>query len=262
MPQSIRGFDEPRGKSTRLDQHLQIPFIMRYLFNLVASGLLVTTASAFSGKTCRIMPLGASITFGVGSSQGNGYRDDLYTLLENDDNVVNMVGNNPAVDSTFKDKDTEGWPGLKIDQVRDKMRVSMPDNRPNIVTLLVGTNDMLQDDDPAGAPGRLGAMIDEVLDFPPLTLVVVSSLPANGDGATNDRINAFNAAIPGVVQQRVDAGRSVEFADCGSTVGVADLVDGTHPNDAGYERIGRCFYDAIVVAETKGWIFDVDGPEP
>ena len=208
------------------------------------------------------MPLGASITFGVGSSQGNGYRDDLYLALERDGNVVNMVGKNPAVNSTFKDKDTEGWPGLKINQVRDKMRISMPDNRPNIVTLLVGTNDMLQNDNPAGAPARLGAMIDEVLDFPPLTLVVVSSLPANANPATDGRINTFNAAIPGVVQQRVNAGRSVVFADCGRTVGVPDLVDGTHPNDAGYERIGRCFYDAIVAAEKKGWLFPVQGPAP
>ena len=54
----------------------------------------------------------ASITFGVGSSQKNGFRDDLYLILERDWNVVDVVENNLAVDSTFKDKDTEGWPGL------------------------------------------------------------------------------------------------------------------------------------------------------
>ena len=173
-----------------------------------------------------------------------------------------MVGNHPAVDSTFKDKDTEGWPGFIIDQVLEKMRISMPRNRPNIVTLLVGTNDMTGNVDPAGAPARLGRIIDEVLDFPPLTLVVVSSLPANSNPVADGRINAYNAAIPGVVQQRVNAGRSVVFADCGRTVGIPDLVDGTHPNDGGYERIGRCFYDAIVAAERRGWLFPVDGPPP
>ncbi|TFK21558.1 FG-GAP repeat domain-containing protein [Coprinopsis marcescibilis] len=234
-------------------------FKMRYTLTLATIAAFISNAFAF---TCRIMPLGASITFGVGSSQGNGYRDDLYNLLEADGNVVNMVGNNPAVDSTFHDKDTEGWSGFKIAQVDEKMRISMPQNRPNIVTLLVGTNDMSGNDDVANAPGRLGRLIDGILGFPPLTLVIVSSLPPNRDAATNNRINAYNAAIPGVVQARVDAGRSVMFADCGSLVGADEIPDGTHPNDAAYERIGRCFYEKVVEADSRGWIFPVEGPPP
>jgi lysophospholipase L1-like esterase len=204
----------------------------------------------------------ASITYGQGSSQRNGYRDDLYRLLERDGNVVNMVGNNPAVGSTFKDKDTEGWKGFTIDQVAGKMRASMPKNRPNIVTLLVGTNDMWKRVDLPNAPARLGKLIDGVLNFPPLTMVIVSSLPPNSDAKMQARINSYNAALPGVVQKRAKAGKWVLFADCGKTVKVSDLVDGTHPNDAGYERIGRCFYDAIVAGEKKGWVSRVQGSAP
>jgi lysophospholipase L1-like esterase len=204
----------------------------------------------------------ASITYGVGSSQGNGYRDDLYNLLERDGNVVNMVGNNPAVGSTFKDKDTEGWPSFIIDTVAAKMRISMPTNRPNIATVLVGTNDMTGNLDVGNAPARLGRLIDDLLDFPPLTMVVVSSLPANTNPDALTRIHAYNAAIPGVVQQRVNTGRWVIFADCGRVVGIPDLVDGTHPNDAAYERIGRCFYDAIVEGERRGWLAPVQGLPP
>jgi lysophospholipase L1-like esterase len=199
----------------------------------------------------------ASITYGVGSSQGNGYRDDLYLLLERDGNFVDMVGTHRAEPSTFKDKDNEGWSGYTIDQVMPKMREGMGRFSPNIVTLLVGTNDMRGNVDIANAPARLGRMIDQVLDFPPLTLVVVSSLPANVDPVVNGRINAFNAAIPGVVQQRAGVGRSVIFADCGRTVGIPDLQDGTHPNDAGYERIGRCFYEGILEGERRGWLWNV-----
>ncbi|KAJ3539595.1 hypothetical protein NMY22_g4668 [Coprinellus aureogranulatus] len=235
---------------------------MRSVLSLAIVAAFLPNALAFSGKTCRIMPLGASITFGVGSSQGNGYRDDLYVLLENDGNTVNMVGQNPAVDSTFKDKDTEGWPGFIIDEVAAKMRISMPINRPNIATVLCGTNDMTRNIDPANAPARMGRLVDDLLDFPPLTMVVVSSLPPNSNQAANARINTFNAALPGLVQQRVNNGRWVLFADCGRVVGVNDLVDGTHPNDAAYERIGRCFYDAIVEGERRGWLADVQGPAP
>lgn len=199
----------------------------------------------------------------MGSSQGNGYRDDLYNLLERDGNVVNMVGNHPATKSTFKDKDTEGWPGFLISEVDAKMRASMPRNRPNIATILVGTNDMIRSIDLAGAPARLGKLIDGVLDFPPLTLVVVSSLPPHKDTAVNNRITAFNRAIPGVVQQRVNNGKSVIYADCYSRLNKGHLIsDGIHPNDAGYEIIGKCFYDAIVAAEKKGWLWAVQGPAP
>ncbi|KAF5319023.1 hypothetical protein D9611_012663 [Ephemerocybe angulata] len=236
---------------------------MRYLLPFaIAVASFTPSTLAFTNKVCRIMPLGASITFGVGSSQGNGYRDDLYNFLEQDGNTVNMVGNNPATKSTFKDKDTEGWPGDVIDQVYDKMVISMPRNRPNIATILVGTNDMTQNLNVGGAPGRLSRLIRGVLDFPPLTLVVVSTLPPNANAGAQQRILNYNAAIPGVVQQFVNEGRSVVFADCGRVVGISDLVDGTHPNDAAYERIGRCFYEEILYADTKGWIFPVQGPAP
>jgi lysophospholipase L1-like esterase len=201
----------------------------------------------------------ASITYGVGSSHGNGYRDDLYNLIANDGNTVNMVGTQKGGD--FVDPDNEGWPGYVISQVNDKGQISMPINRPNIVTILVGTNDMSQNI-AAGAPDRLGALIDNILNWEWLTLVVVSTLPPNGNADTNARIDTYNAALPAVVKARTDAGRSVILVDSHAVVAVSDLVDGTHPNDAAYERMGKAFYDGIVLAESKGWLFDVYGAPP
>ncbi|KAJ7108003.1 hypothetical protein C8R43DRAFT_963028 [Mycena crocata] len=157
---------------------------------------LASYVSPFSGVTCRItyasgwcvsyitqpsecleliLPSMASITFGVQSSDVNGCRDDLYNLLANDGNTVNMVGTQRGGDS--KDPDNEGWPGF-------------------------------------------------------------------------------------VVSERADAGRSVPLVDSHAVTAVGDLIDGTHPNDAGYERIGRVFYDGIVRAKALGWLFPVDGPAP
>ena len=47
-----------------------------------------------------------------------------------------------------------------------------------------------------------------------------------------------------------------------SVVGLGDLVDGTHPNDAAFERMGRKFYEAIQVGESRGWLADVFGEPP
>lgn len=42
--------------------------------------------------TLRILPLGASITWGQGSSDGNGYREHLRGLLEQRGTIADMVG--------------------------------------------------------------------------------------------------------------------------------------------------------------------------
>ncbi|KAJ6479448.1 lipolytic enzyme [Mycena vitilis] len=235
---------------------------MLFQKSLVALAVVILPAvrAGFSGKTCRIMPLGASITFGTGSTDGNGYRADLYNLLAADGNTLNMVGSQHG--GTFQDPDNEGYPGFVIAQVNAKANTNMPTYRPNIVTLLVGTNDMVQNLDVANAPARLTTLIQNVLDEPPLTLVVVSTLPPNGNADVNTRTTAYNAALPAVVQSFVNAGRSVVLVDSHAVVAVGDLVDGTHPNDAAYARMAQVFYNGIQAAFAKGWIFDVDGPPP
>ena len=138
----------------------------------------------------------ASITYGYASSDGNGYRAVLYNLLANDGNVVNMVGSQKG--GNFQDPDNEGYPGLVISQVNDHEQTDMPTYRPNIATILVGTNDALQNIDPAGAPDRLHKLIDDVLNWPWLTMVVVATLPPNANANANALIDQYNAAIPGV----------------------------------------------------------------
>jgi lysophospholipase L1-like esterase len=234
---------------------------MLFKSSLVALALsLFPAAHAFTGKTCRIMPLGASITNGVGSSRGNGYRDDLYNYIANDGNVVNMVGRQKAGD--FHDPDNEGYPGAVLSEVNAKGQEAMPIMRPNIVTILAGTNDMTRDLDVAGAPDRMWKIIDNVLNWEWLTMVVVATLPPNADPAGNARIDQFNAALPGVVQRFTDQGRWVVLADVHSVVGLGDLVDGTHPNDAAFERIGHVFHEAIKVGESRGWLAPVFGAPP
>ncbi|KAF7326059.1 Lipolytic enzyme [Mycena kentingensis (nom. inval.)] len=237
-----------------------MPRLRCILASLLASLVPASNAAGFSGQRLRIMPLGASITFGVASTNGNGYREPLYNLLIADGNEVQMVGS--QVNGTMESPWSEGYPGFVIKQVLDKSNAAMPVQNPNIVTILVGTNDMLQDADVGNAPARLTTLIQSVLDAPAMTLVVVSTIPPTANAATNARVNAYNAAIPGVVDKFIAAGRSVVFVDCHAAVPVGDLADGVHPVDAGYERMGRVFYDGIQAAFAKGWVFAVQGADP
>ncbi|KAF7339106.1 FG-GAP repeat domain-containing protein [Mycena venus] len=228
----VRGYKDHRSSSLQLLHPDVTQTIPKQSLFAVALALFPGTYAGFSGKTCRIMPLGTSITFGVGSTDGNGYRAALYNLLATDGNTVNMVGSQKG--GNFKDPDNEGYPGFIISQ--------------NV--------------DVGNAPARLTTLIQDVLDAPTLTLVVLSTLPPNGDAATNTRINAYNAALPAVVRSFTDAGRSVVLVDSRAVVAVGDLVDGTHPNDAAYARMATVFYNGIQAANANGWIFDVDGPPP
>ncbi|KAH7104326.1 lipolytic enzyme [Auriculariales sp. MPI-PUGE-AT-0066] len=227
---------------------------MKFTTSLFALAIVLASGThAFSGKNCKIMPLGASITYGVGSTDGNGYRAHLYGRLANDGNTVDMVGSQKG--GNFSDPDNEGYPGFILSQVDAKAIANTAVYQPNICTLLAGTNDMTGNIDLAGAPGRISQVIGDVLNvWEGLTMVVVATLPPNGNGDANVRIDAFNAALPSVVKSWTDQGRWVVLADIHSVVAVGDLVDGTHPNDAAFERMAAVFYDAIKVGEANGWL--------
>ena len=83
----------------------------------------------------RILPLGASIVYGLTSSDGNGFRYALRNQLVYGSNTVNFIGS--VQSGTMADNDVEGWPGYVITQVASKAELSIP-SQPNLVLLHVG----------------------------------------------------------------------------------------------------------------------------
>jgi hypothetical protein len=83
----------------------------------------------------RILCLGASITYGYHSSDGNGYRYALRGKLTQQGNDVNMIGSVRA--GNMSNNRVEGWPGYRIGQVAKKAELSLPE-MPNVVLLFVG----------------------------------------------------------------------------------------------------------------------------
>jgi len=122
---------------------------------------------------------------------------------------------------------------------------------PHIVLLMIGTNDINGNINVSTAPTRLGQLIDEIISDAPNALVVVASIIPIRDDGTNQRIPNYNAAIPGLVNTRAAAGKHVMFVDNyaaftkNTSFRTALMVDGLHPNDAGYAVLGQSFYDAI-----------------
>ncbi|KAI0012547.1 carbohydrate esterase family 3 protein [Xylariaceae sp. FL0662B] len=197
------------------------------------------------GLPLRIMPLGASITFGEASSDGNGYRSDLRTALVQGGNEVNMVGT--QANGTMKDNQSEGWPGFVVDEVRVKADISVPQSKPNLVLINAGTNDCLQNIDIAGASARVQSLLDVVYGASPRAAVVLSTLLVNGDPDAQARTQDFNAQLRTLTAMLQLAGKPITLVDMQSSAGptLDDLVDGTHPDDAGYQKMANLWLGGI-----------------
>ncbi len=204
------------------------------------------------------MPLGASITFGVGSSDGNGYRSALYGLITKGGNPVTLVGSQHAGQMT--DNQNEGWPGFEIDQVFSKARanVSVPKYLPNVFFINVGTNDAVRNASVAKAGDRMERLLTYLYATVPNTTVILSSLIPNRSNKTNANVLLINQQYRNVAAKLQAQSKRLVYVDMHGPSGpqVADLgPDGTHPRDAGYVKMANLWYRALQVASQKNYLF-------
>ncbi|HVY41193.1 MAG TPA: SGNH/GDSL hydrolase family protein [Polyangia bacterium] len=214
--------------------------------------------------TCAIMPLGDSITEGYRSSKGGGYRVELFHDALADKKSVTFVGSAPpngppTVDGVAFPPDNEGHGGYRISQISNLVVASMMTNKPNIVLLMIGTNDVGTSTTPIGTSGaqnianQLGSLIDQITGQDPKVLVVVAQIVPHITDAVDANIQAYNALIPGVVKARADAGRHVLLVDMHAAflaranwkTTLLNQSDKQHPTDAGYVIMGDTWYPAI-----------------
>jgi lysophospholipase L1-like esterase len=222
--------------------------------------------------SCKILPLGDSITAGAGAQPGDngGYRVELFTKAVNDGRHITFVGSLASGPSTVAGaafpKNHEGHIGWTIAQINNiattAQTVSVSGtssagalrDMPNIVLLFIGTNDEGYASSEAGASDRLATLIDKIVAALPDALVVVSSIyPFPGCKSTNytptqcaANVATYNAAIPNVIELRVAEGKHVLFVDMSTPPTGALSTDGVHPNDTiGYPWIGDNWYSAI-----------------
>ncbi len=222
---------------------------------LVAAGGLAVPGAARAATPARIMPLGASITWGTSSTDGNGYREALRRHLADDAGVaIDMVGSQRS--GTAADNDNEGHPGYRIDAVAAGADAWIAAARPDVVLLNAGTNDMLQNYDVVNAPARLSALVDQILRAAPAATVVVSTLVPNPDATVESRVRAYNAQLPGIVQAKAAAGRKVRLADLHANLTLTDIgSDRIHPTDGGYRKLADVWYSALqpVLGAGRAW---------
>jgi lysophospholipase L1-like esterase len=150
------------------------------------------------------------------------------------------------------DNDNEGHSGFTISQIagfRDAYR-----QRPNVVLLHAGTNDMGKPEDPDNAPGRLDNLVGTlVAALPDATVIVARIIPA-ASSSTQSRIRVYNNAITKLMASRALRGEKVMVVDMPSGVQTTDLADGLHPNAQGYQNMAIKWAIALTGVDSLGWI--------
>ena len=219
-----------------------------------------------AGTACAIMPLGDSITDGTaGSSMGGGYRVSLFHRALTDGKTITFVGSGtdgPAmVDGVPFPPHHEGHSGYVIGGgtgvlsflpgIASLVVNAVQTYAPDIVTLMIGTNDMNDGDDVTNAPARLADLIDSITSINPELLLVVAQIIPSQTDTLNTTIQAYNAAIPALVQARATAGKHVVMVDmydafaADANYKTADLSDDLHPNDSGYALMAGVWYTKL-----------------
>lgn len=229
--------------------------------------------------TVKIMAMGDSITDGYQYSQ-DGYRKYFYhKLVDGIGYSIDMVGNktqnNSAAEQSYAFEDgtftydahNEGYSGYSIVSYGGRTGLyetinssdTVKTNDPDIVLLMIGTNDILDTYDISNVQSRLETLVNEIFDQksdvtliimspPPIDSTVESWVPAQE--TANASINSCIEAIEEIVAAKKELGLSCEYVDINSLFNGKDdyteyLEDYCHPNENGYKLMGEYLADVV-----------------
>ncbi|MFJ1767404.1 FG-GAP-like repeat-containing protein [Amycolatopsis sp. NPDC088138] len=219
---------------------------------LASAVVLVPAASAAAlGPAVRVMPLGDSITWGVGSATTSSYRAPLSRLLAAQSRYsARFVGTQAS--GSLPGPANEGHSGYTIDQLTAGIDGWLAFDRPDVVLLHVGINDLARGIDVAGAPQRLRTLADRIFaDRPGVALLFLGLIPTTP--GLESATASFNSSVKAMQGSEQQAGHRFRYVDPPALTS-AEMADNLHPNDAGYQRMAQSLYGPLDQAYTDGWI--------
>jgi len=246
-----------------------------HFLGCIAAGLIfgattfVHAAVLTPGVPTKIMPVGDSITEGK-YTQG-GYRKPLQDLLKANGYTVTFVGKEdngePANDTGFSkgmdNPNHEGYGSARIGMLLNggttekhtalPIKTSMANNDPDVVLVMLGTNDVFGITPTAKMQAALDKLVSTIFEAKPGVTVVLASIPPILKvPERNTDVDAYNAVIPQIVQEQKALNHKIEFADIHSVfAGPADLNgDKVHPSPAGYKKMAALWYSTLTGQST------------
>lgn len=204
------------------------------------------STNAATPAPIKIMPLGDSITFGA--IYPGAYRVELWQKFVANNIAVDFVGSQNNGPTSLGDKDNEGHNSKMTSYILSNLDAWLTTYQPDIVLLLIGTNDVQSATNAVGAPERTGQIIDMIASKLPNTRIVVASIPPLLNSSANtQRALDYNAALPAVITARQGQGKKVFYVDMyqvlTKSLMSSDLI---HPNTTGYNKMGDKWYEVLI----------------
>ena len=252
---------------------------MKKLFSLLSASALAA-ATLFSPGVMKpaetvqaldpvkIMPVGDSITNGDGET--GGYRKYLDYALKQKGISFDMVGPKKDMNASFNyngqnvqyDSDHAGYSGFQIKEVPGwgqaqntgslynelKNGNKVKQYNPDIILLIIGTNDMTANRDLGACSDDLHSLIDYMLEnMNQDGMVFLASIPEfTAYGGSPQRVGNYNNTVKKVAEDYQNSGKHVQFADIHGCLSTSDLSnDNLHPSGKGYEKMGKFWAETI-----------------
>ena len=248
-------------------------FAVYFLFAV----LLSAGFSEVRSQTLRIMPLGNSITAGnmcvngtihsctpIGGHIAVGYRLRLLNLLTASGYNIDFVGTETYGNALMSDSDCAGFGGISDGNLANVMETGtsshtgwkssgpyMNSNPADVVLLHIGTNDILAADTANNDVDRILDAIDDYETSHGTNVMVFLAriISTRGDPCnTNPRVKAYNRMMDDLAATRRANGDQLILVDMECAAGLDynnDMMDEVHPNQDGYDKMGKAWYDAI-----------------
>lgn len=215
-----------------------------------------------TNRMVKVMPLGDSITYGYGDNKDDPYIEGYrYRLRES------LVGHYAPLGVEIVFVGSQGQkPNFHQGTGGKTAKNLIADKpwklyRPDIITLLIGVNDLSALDSPATAFASITTLVTNILTDNPFTKIFIGSLvPYDPTGVasitainlTQQKILDLNLLIP-----TLDNGLNIIFVDLFSVVTLRDMqkvpgdtavtgTDGLHPSNRAYRKMAAKFYTTII----------------
>lgn len=249
---------------------------IRKITAAASAALLMLTAAvppvqAEEEKPVSLLCFGDSITDGFWLP--GGYRNTLCALISENglESEIDFVGQNWG--GSGYDPQHAGYSGYSIADIAQADSISgqrtgltsfapwLLETYPaDLVFLQIGTNDILSLYDLEHFGERLDVLVDIILGaLPQDGMLYLATLPVM-DATNTLYINEYfftvesmdaavescNAQIRALAAQKQAEGYPIQLADINGVLTKDDLYDGVHPNEAGYEKMGKFWYQRLL----------------
>lgn len=224
---------------------------------IMLTGVLPPVSAEETGQV-RLMCLGDSITDGFWMA--GGYRNTLCEMISQNglESQIDMVG--PNWGGSGYDPQHAGYSGYSIEDIPNQrsglLNFSewlMESYPADVVFLEIGTNDILSLYDLEHLSDRLEQLVEVILNsLPENGMLYLATLPVmNADVTTyidisqemmDEKLDLCNTQIRALAAQKQAEGKPVQLAEINLLLTMDDLVDGVHPNETGYEKMGQFWY--------------------